>query len=65
MSDTNDQQRRYRQFLELLPLTISLAGLPPSEPGKYYSEEQIETRMFAIRHAYRAARAFAEEAVRT
>ena len=65
MPDTPDQQQRYRQFLDLLPLTLALAGLPPSEPGKYYSEEQIETRLFALRHAYRAAQAFAEEAVRS
>ncbi|GIX02995.1 MAG: hypothetical protein KatS3mg113_0001 [Planctomycetaceae bacterium] len=24
-----EQQRRYREFLDLLPLTIALAGLPP------------------------------------
>jgi hypothetical protein len=64
MPDSTDQQHRYRQFIDLLPLTLALAGLPPSEPGKYYSVEQIETRMFSIRHAYRAARAFAEEAAR-
>ncbi len=59
----NDQQRRYREFLDLLPLTITLAGLPASETGRYYTEEQIETRMFAIRHAYKAARTLARELV--
>ena len=39
------------------------AGLPPSEPGRYYSEEQMETRIYALRHAYKAARAFARESV--
>jgi len=38
-----EQQRRYREFLDLLPLTINLAGLPTSD-GKYYTEDQIETR---------------------
>ena len=56
-------QRRYREFLDLLPLTLSLAGLPESEHGKYYGEEQIESRVFTIRHAYKAARALAKEAV--
>jgi len=37
----SDLQQRYRQFLDLLPLTVSLAGLPTSE-GRMYSEEQIE-----------------------
>ncbi len=63
MPDANEQQRRYREFLDLLPLTLSLAGLPHSEPGRYYNEEQIETRMFAVRHAHKAARALAKELV--
>lgn len=63
MPDANDLQRRYREFVDLLPLTLSLAGLPHSEPGRYYNEEQIETRMFAIRHAHKAARALAKELV--
>lgn len=60
---SNDQQRRYREFMELLPLTLTLAGLPPSEVGRYYSEEQIETRLFAVRHAYKAARGLVKEIV--
>lgn len=58
-----DQQRRYREFLDLMPLTIALAGLPTSEIGKYYSEEQMETRIFALRHAYKMARQFAREQI--
>lgn len=58
-----DRQRRYREFLELMPLMISLAGLPASENGKYYSEEQMETRIFALRHAYKLARQFAREQI--
>lgn len=62
-STNNDQQRRYREFMDLLPLTLSLAGLPPSEIGRYFTEEQIETRVFAIRHAYKAARGLVKEIV--
>jgi hypothetical protein len=51
----------YKEFLDLLPLTLALAGLPHSETGKYYTEEQIEARLFTIKHAYRAARAVAKE----
>jgi len=58
-----DQQRRYRKFLDLMPLTLSLAGLPASEIGKYYTEEQMETRLFALRHAYKMARQFAREQI--
>lgn len=63
MSDQNEQQRRYREFLDLLPLTLALAGLPTSEHGRYYTEEQIETRLFAVRHAYKAARGLARELI--
>lgn len=63
MSDPAEQQRRYREFLDLMPLALALAGLPQSENGKYYSEEQIETRLFVLRHAYKAARNLAREVV--
>ncbi len=60
-----DQQRRYREFLDLLPLTLSLAGLPTSEHGRYYTEEQIEARVFTIRHAYKFARQVARECIKS
>lgn len=63
MSDAQETQRRYKEFLDLMPLTLALAGLPQSELGKYFSEEQIETRLFVMRHAYKAARALARELV--
>lgn len=59
----SDQQRRYKEFLDLLPLTIALAGLPVSESGKYYTEDQIETRLFAVRHAYKLARGLVRELI--
>lgn len=55
MSTNSDPQQVQREFLALLPLTITLAGLPTSESGRYYGEEQIEARAFTIKHAFRAA----------
>ena len=46
-----------------MPLTLALAGLPESERGKYFSEEQIEGRVYTIQHAYKAARQLAREVV--
>ena len=60
---SSDTQRRYREFLDLLPLTLALAGLPESERGRYFTEEQIETRLAAIRHAWRGARQVARECI--
>ncbi|MFI5458555.1 MAG: hypothetical protein ACHRXM_24240 [Isosphaerales bacterium] len=57
---SNELQQKYRQFLDLLPLTISLAGLPTSE-GRLYSEEQIEGRAITMRAAYRVARTVAKD----
>jgi hypothetical protein len=59
-ANANDLQQKYRQFLDLLPLTITLAGLPTSE-GRLFSEEQIEARSMTIRAAYRVARTVARE----
>jgi hypothetical protein len=56
----SDLQQKYRQFLDLLPLTISLAGLPMSE-GRLYSEDQIEARAITVKAAYRVARNTAKE----
>ncbi|WP_165231206.1 hypothetical protein [Aquisphaera insulae] len=55
-----DLQQKYRQFLDLLPLTIALAGLPPSE-GRLFGEDQIEGRGMTIKMAYRQARTIAKD----
>lgn len=60
---SEDTQRRYREFLDLLPLTLDLAGLPTSEGTRPYSEEQIEARAFTIKHAWKIARQVARECV--
>ncbi len=53
-------QQKYRQFLDLLPLTLNLAGLPTSE-GKLFQSEQIEARALTVRAAYRVARELTKE----
>ncbi|MEQ9409966.1 MAG: hypothetical protein RIK87_19680 [Fuerstiella sp.] len=63
MADPSDQQRRYKEFLDLLPLTMALAGLPTSEPGRYFTAEQIESRVFTVKHAYKCARMLARETI--
>ena len=59
-SPAADLQKKYREFLDLMPLTVALAGLPTSE-GRLYSEEQIEARAMTLRAAYRVARSTARE----
>ena len=60
---SSDLARRYKEFMDLLPLTLALAGLPTSDSGRYYTEDQIETRVFAIKHAYKAAKGLIREIV--
>lgn len=65
MNESQDQQRLYREFLDLMPMAIALAGLPHSEVGKYYTDEQIEARVFTVRHAFKHARQLAREFIET
>ena len=55
-----DLQQKYRQFLDLMPLTVALAGLPTSE-HRLFSEEQLEARAITMRLAYKVARNLAKE----
>jgi hypothetical protein len=61
MNDTDKQQQRIREFMQLLPLTMELGGLPKSEHGRYYTPEQIEARAITLRHAYKVAKQLALE----
>jgi hypothetical protein len=60
MADPTDTQQRYRQFLDLLPLTIALAGLPPSDHGKAFNEDQMESRAMTVKKAFQKARQLAK-----
>lgn len=57
---SSEIQQKYRQFLDLLPLTLALSGLPRSE-GRLYSEEQLEARATTVRMAFRVAKNLARE----
>ncbi len=50
------QQQKVAEFMRLLPLTLAVAGLPPSEPGRYLTEGQMEARATTVRTAYKMAR---------
>ena len=39
--------------MQLLPLTLAIAGLPDAEHGKYFNEGQLDVRSTAIRNAYK------------
>jgi len=50
------QQQKAKEFMSLLPLTLAVAGLPEAEPGKHFTESQLEARATTLRIAYKVAR---------
>jgi hypothetical protein len=56
MNDNDKQQQKVREFLQLLPVTAELAGLPKSEHGRYFTPEQIEARVITLRAAFKVAK---------
>jgi hypothetical protein len=49
-------QLKQREFMQLLPLTLAIAGLPESEHGKYFNEGQLEVRSNELKLAFKFAR---------
>jgi hypothetical protein len=61
--DEETLKRRYREFLELMPLTIAIAGLPESQSPFNYSADQMEIRIHTLAIAFKLARQLARESV--
>ena len=63
-SDEEAIKRRYREFLDLLPLTAAIAGLPTSEGGRNFTTDQLEARSQVVANAFKLARQIARDAIR-
>jgi len=63
-ADEEAVKRRYREFLDLIPLTIAIAGLPSSEGNRNYTTEQMQARAQVLSNAFRLARQTVREAIR-
>ncbi len=50
------QRQKMNEFMQLLPLTLAIAGLPTSELGRHFNEGQMEVRVNTLRAAYKMAR---------
>jgi hypothetical protein len=55
-TDADRQQIKVREFMQLLPLTLAVAGLPEAAEGKYFNEGQMENRATTLKLAYKVAR---------
>jgi hypothetical protein len=53
---TDARRQKINEFMQLLPLTLAIAGLPDSERGHNYNEGQMEVRSNTIRTAFKMAR---------
>ena len=60
-NDEETLKRRYREFLDLMPLTAAIAGLPESEGTFNYNPEQMEVRAQTLLAAFKVARQMARE----
>lgn len=61
MNDVERQQQSLREFIQLLPVTVQLAGLARAEPGKYFTPEQMEARVITLKQAYKISRQMLQE----
>jgi len=55
------KQARMKEFMQLLPLTLELAGLPKGDPLRPYTADQMEGRALSVRAAYKIAKALLKE----
>jgi hypothetical protein len=56
-NDAADRQRqKINEFMQMLPLTLAIAGLPDAEAGRHFNEGQMEVRANTIRNAFKSAR---------
>ena len=65
MSTEDDTlKRRYREFMDLLPLTLALAGLSINEGNRQFTSEQLDLRTQAVGNAFKYARQVVREAIK-
>jgi hypothetical protein len=62
-ADEETMRRRYKEFLDLMPLAISIAGLPVSDSPFNFSADQMEVRAHTLQAAYKLARQMARDTV--
>jgi hypothetical protein len=55
------RNQRIKEFLQILPLTIELAGLPQCDPNRLFSADQMDLRCTNLKNAYKLARQLLKE----
>lgn len=62
--DEDALKRRYKEFIDLLPLTTAIAGLPMNTTPRSYTQEQMEARAQVLVSAFKLARRCVREAIK-
>lgn len=55
------RNQRIKEFLQILPLTAELAGLPKCDPNRIFTQDQLDLRVTNLRIAYKLARQLLKE----
>lgn len=55
------RNQRMKEFLQILPLTVELAGLPKCDPNKIFTADQLDLRVTNLKIAYKLARGLLKE----
>jgi hypothetical protein len=56
MSEEDSLKRRYKEFLDLLPLSIAIAGLTDNPGPRSLTPDQMEARAQTLTSAFKIAR---------
>ena len=63
-TDDEALKRRYREFLDLLPLAEAIAGLPVNSGPRSLTQEQMEARAQTLTTAFKLAKQTLREAIK-
>lgn len=55
-ADEEAKKRRYREFMELLPLATVIAGMPLNGGPRSYTTDQMEARAQVLVQAFKVAK---------
>ena len=57
-------KRRYKEFLDLMPLTIAIAGLADNPGPRSFGPDQMEARAQVLQSAFKIARQTVREVIK-
>jgi hypothetical protein len=63
-ADEEALKRRYREFVDLLPATLAIAGLNPNPAPRSLTPDQMEARGQVLASAFKVARQVVRDAIK-